>query len=124
MTEATEERKTRRQEQAEARRGQLLAVALDLFSERGIRGATIKEIAQAAGVTEGLIYHYFPSKAALVRAVVENQQIEREMTALIGELKGMPIREAYQRIATRLLELLSRNRKFVVMVVTESICSE
>jgi AcrR family transcriptional regulator len=113
-------KQTRRQAQADARREQLLASALGLFAEKGVRGSTIKDIAQAAGVTDGLIYHYFPSKSALVQAVVERYTFRPEMVELIEGLKGVPIREASLRIGLRLFELLSRNRKFVTMTVTES----
>ena len=62
---------TKRQEQAQARRRQLLETALPLFTEMGYRGATIRDIARAAGVNEALLYHYFKSKADLFRAVLD-----------------------------------------------------
>ncbi|MGB7537149.1 MAG: TetR/AcrR family transcriptional regulator [Anaerolineales bacterium] len=38
------------------------AAALEVFAEYGYHGATIKRIAQATGLSYGLVYHYFPSK--------------------------------------------------------------
>ncbi|MBI3910696.1 MAG: TetR/AcrR family transcriptional regulator [Armatimonadetes bacterium] len=111
--------RTRRQAQAEARREQLLAVALDVFAERGVRGSSIRDIAHAAGITEGLIYHYFPSKSALVQAVIHRFAFADEVTSLIGEMKGIPAREAFYRLAWRYFELLSRNRTFVTMLFAE-----
>ena len=55
------------------RRAQLLEVALNLFSEKGFDGATTKEIAAAAGVTEAVIFRHFASKQALYQAVLESE---------------------------------------------------
>ena len=55
------------------RRAQLLEAALNLFSEKGFDGATTKEIAAAAGVTEAVIFRHFPTKQALYQAVLESE---------------------------------------------------
>jgi AcrR family transcriptional regulator len=54
----------------DARREQLLRVALGIFASKGFRGTTTKEIAAAAGVTEALIFRYFPTKDALYEATL------------------------------------------------------
>jgi len=111
--------RTRRQEQASARREQLLGVALDIFAEKGFRGSTIRDIARAAGITEGLIYHYFPSKSALLRAVIERNTLTPAILEIITGLKDVPIREALLLISRRYFELLMRNRKFATMMLTD-----
>ena len=55
---------------ADARREQLIGVAVDLFSRKGFSGTTTKEIAVAAGVTEALIFRHFPTKDALYDAIL------------------------------------------------------
>jgi AcrR family transcriptional regulator len=52
----------------EARRESLIAAALDLVAEGGIEAATVRAIAARAGVTPGLIRHYFDSKEDLIAA--------------------------------------------------------
>ena len=59
--------------QASDRRSQILEIALNVFSHKGFNGATTKEIAAAAGVTEAIIFRHFPSKQALYQAVLESQ---------------------------------------------------
>ena len=54
------------------RRRQLLETALECFSHKGFGGATTKEIAAAAGVTEAIIFRHFPSKQALYTAVLDS----------------------------------------------------
>jgi AcrR family transcriptional regulator len=112
---------TRRRDQAAARREQLLAVALDQFAEKGVHGTTIREIAQAAGITEGLIYHYFPSKTALIQAVVERYSLVHEVIGLVQEMRGVPVREALYQLCLRFLEMLRHKRKFMNMVFTDAL---
>jgi AcrR family transcriptional regulator len=57
----------------EERRLQLLAVAVSIFSERGFRGTTTKEIAQAAGVSEAMVFRHFASKEELYAAILDHK---------------------------------------------------
>jgi AcrR family transcriptional regulator len=52
------------------RREQLIRVAMNLFAKKGFKGTTTKEIAQAAGVNEALIFRHFPTKDALYEAIL------------------------------------------------------
>ncbi|KAA0676180.1 TetR/AcrR family transcriptional regulator [Roseomonas genomospecies 6] len=52
-----------------ARRAAIIDAALPLFARKGFAATTTKEIAQAAGVSEALIFKHFPSKAALYEAI-------------------------------------------------------
>lgn len=58
---------------AEDRRKQIVHVAMSLFSERGFRGATTKEIAQAAGVSEAIIFRHFATKEDLYSAIIDHK---------------------------------------------------
>jgi TetR/AcrR family transcriptional regulator len=53
------------------RREQLIRVAMHLFSQKGFRGTTTKEIALAAGVTEAIIFRHFASKDDLYAAILD-----------------------------------------------------
>lgn len=50
---------------AEERRASIVAAALPVIAEHGINGVTTRQIAEAAGVSEALLYKHFPSKEAL-----------------------------------------------------------
>ncbi|MFI0446537.1 TetR/AcrR family transcriptional regulator [Actinomadura sp. 6N118] len=52
------------------RREQLLAVAAELFATQGYAGTTTRDIAEAAGILAGSIYHHFPSKEALLDEIL------------------------------------------------------
>lgn len=69
-----------------------------LFSERGFRGTTTKEIAHAAGVSEAIIFRHFATKEELYTAIIDYKgcggaaasavATRAEQTAVIDELRG------------------------------------
>ncbi|WP_333814503.1 TetR family transcriptional regulator, partial [Tabrizicola sp.] len=61
-------RRLYRRESEETRRSALIAATQDLVAEGGPEAATVRAIAERAGVTPGLIRHYFQSKDELSRA--------------------------------------------------------
>ncbi len=63
----------RRRLTAPERREALLAAAMEVFAARGYHGASIDEIAQAAGISKALIYEHFAGKKALHAALVERE---------------------------------------------------
>lgn len=58
---------------AEGRKLQILSVAVRLFSQRGFGGTTTKEIAQAAGVSEAMVFRHFATKQALYAAILDHK---------------------------------------------------
>lgn len=55
------------------RRVQILQTAVDLFSQRGFKGTTTKEIARAAGVSEAMVFRHFATKEELYGAILDNK---------------------------------------------------
>jgi AcrR family transcriptional regulator len=68
----SEDRKKFKRESAESRQHALILATLDLVAEQGVRGATVRGIADRADVTQGLIRHYFNSKEELIVAAYEH----------------------------------------------------
>lgn len=66
--------------------------ALDLFFERGFRATTMREIAVAAALTPGAIYNHFPSKEALLAALIRDvhDELERALHAASREAGDDP----------------------------------
>jgi TetR/AcrR family transcriptional regulator len=58
---------------AEDRRQQIIDVAIQLFSQKGFRGTTTKEIAAAAGVNESIIFRHFTTKSELYAAIIDQK---------------------------------------------------
>lgn len=59
------------QDRSDRSRKQILDKALRLFSKQGYRGTNIREIAEAAGLSTGNVYHLFPDKESIFRALLE-----------------------------------------------------
>lgn len=55
----------------DARREQIVAAAVDLFSHRGFKGTTTKEIAKAVGVSEAMVFRHFATKDDLYAAILD-----------------------------------------------------
>lgn len=62
-------------------RARILEAALALVSELGSAGTSMRRLAAACGLNVATIYHYFPSKAALLRALVEEQRYGERLAA-------------------------------------------
>lgn len=79
LTSNTE--RSRKAEQADRTRANLMQAARALFAERGYASTATEEIVQQAGVTRGALYHHFRDKRDLFEAVfIEVQQEMRERT--------------------------------------------
>jgi AcrR family transcriptional regulator len=57
----------------EERREQIVRIAVSLFSNRGFRGTTTKEIANAAGVSEAMVFRHFATKEELYAAILDHK---------------------------------------------------
>lgn len=79
----------------------ILEEALKLFSEKGIKETTVRDIARAVGITEGAIYRHFESKEQIVY-----------------ELFGRYSEELYERIAKVIEEYKDREERFKEVVKT------
>ena len=80
--------KSLRERQAEATRQLLVSTARDLFAERGYAETSIEDIIQGAGVARGALYHHFPGKDVLFRAVYDAVQADiatRVVAAALAE---------------------------------------
>ena len=67
---ASDDAQSKRERRKEARPGELLDAALDLFVEKGFAATRAEEVAARAGVSKGTLFLYFPSKEELFKAVV------------------------------------------------------
>lgn len=81
-----------REQLLEVRRNQILDAAATVLAEKGFHGATTKEIAATAGVSEGTIYNYFDSKfgllIGLMSRLAEVENLPAEMSAsLQGDVR-------------------------------------
>ena len=59
-----------------SRREELLDIAAELFAQRGFKNTTVRDIADAAGILSGSLYHHFDSKESMVDEILSSFQTE------------------------------------------------
>jgi TetR/AcrR family transcriptional regulator len=93
---------------AEYRRQQILDVAVKLFSQKGFRGTTTKEIALAAGVNEAIIFRHFATKRELYAAIIDGKACSANVKAVQSSIKEAADvgddRKLFESVAFHLLE--------------------
>ena len=94
----------RTKEEASATRSLILDTAERVFEEHGVSGATLQQIAQAAGVTRGAIYWHFADKAAVFNAMME--RIRLPLEAGFQGLRQADPREPLKNIRSLLVSAL------------------
>ncbi len=98
---------------AEDRREQIIEVAVRLFSQKGFRGTTTKEIALAAGVNEAIIFRHFATKSELYAAIIDRKANSAEMQALQRALSEAmdrsDDRQVFETLAFHVLEFHERD---------------
>src|SRR5262245_60726834 len=80
--------------------------AMDLFAERGAPAVTVRAVAQAAGVSPGLVMHHFGSKDGLKRAL--DRRAAAFVEAMLGELARIGEAGGAASLATMLADHLER----------------
>ena len=104
---------------AAERREQLIAIARELFAERGYDGAAIEEVANRAAVSKPVVYEHFGGKEGLYAVVVD-----REVTQLLSMMRealtsGGP-RHLLEQAATALLDYIDEHPDGFRILVRDS----
>lgn len=107
----------KRTEQKELRRKEILSKSLELFVQKGYDGTKTSEIARSLGMSEGLLFHYFPSKEnlylELVKLGVQGTEvfdlgIDNPYEALYNALDGFFSRAKENRLVAKMFILVDR----------------
>ncbi len=111
------------------RRRQIVNVAIRIFSERGFRGTTTKEIAVAAGVSEAIIFRHFATKDELYSAIIDHKACSGDATnenpALVETVKCVAAeaierkddRAVFEGIARSMMEHHDRDPEFLRLLL-------
>lgn len=98
----------------------ILLAAERLFSREGFRGASVAEIARAAGVNKALVYYYFKNKNDLILSLFKNivQELEEHVGQLVDPGDAMDsVAWSQRKVEQELAYLASRKRIISVMLM-------
>ena len=98
-----------------ARRDAMLGLAAELFAEKGFRATTVRDIADAAGVLSGSLYHHFDSKESIV-----DKLLSEFLTDLVAQYQqvlaaGAAPRDTLERFIEVAFAALPRHRAAIVV---------
>jgi TetR/AcrR family transcriptional regulator, fatty acid metabolism regulator protein len=103
----------------EEKRRLILDAAVRVFARKGFHTCRVGDIAEEAGVSHGLLYHYFPSKDALLETVFRETWTELLAAIRVVEESGAPAREQLRQVAAILLRSWRRDPDLVRVLVRE-----
>jgi AcrR family transcriptional regulator len=94
----------------EARRRQIVQAAVELFSRKGFRGTTTREIAEAAGISEAMIFKHFATKQELYSAIIEAKSETEELLASAAKVaRGKDDAGVLRAVGLKMMEQTERD---------------
>lgn len=105
--------RTEQQNQAlrEESRAKIITAALHLFGANGYERTTVRQIAEAAGVAQGLLYSHFVNKDDLLQVIFQ-QSVQQVFASFARAEQGDPSRSPVARIIVAAFAVLRENRDF------------
>lgn len=111
---------TKKRLSAEKRKAQIVRIATALFVKKGFKGATTREIARKAGISEAVIYKYFSKKEDLFRAIIAAECDDGlGRSRLYSALEGKEGREMFHELALFLIKENTRDQT-LMRLLTQS----
>jgi AcrR family transcriptional regulator len=110
---------TREPQARRDRREDILNASLNLFAEKGFHGTSMRDIARAADITEGLIYHYFASKRDLFRAIIEEHSFLPLLRTLPDLAEHLDLRALLIVLARGFFDVLRQNTQLTRLLLQE-----
>lgn len=108
----------RRRDMAEWRRERIIDAALAVFGSKGLDGASMKDVAAAAGVAPSLLYHYFAGKEALSLAVTVERGFLRDLCELLMGAQQRPAAIVLPEVVAGFDRLLTERTGLVALFIS------
>lgn len=102
-------------------RSRILAATREIYSQKGYRGTTTREVAEQAGVNEATLFRHFGNKEALIEAMFKSAT-EHDPEALEEFFQTVPADDMatyLRRLAVRALEGMAQKRDLILITLAE-----
>ncbi len=123
----TQEARTLGRERQEAKSetaiGKALEAALELFSQQGFRGSTMRQIADAAGLSVGNLYHHFPSKEAIFERLLDDywQRLLDPELPLNRVFARAAFPDDLEELAAASEQVVEQNLRYILLIYVDVI---
>jgi AcrR family transcriptional regulator len=109
------------EERSERSREQILAAALKLFSHRGYGATSVRDVAEEAGLSKGNVYHHFPDKETIFRALLDEyfQAMSKPDHPFIHALSHGTFPENLEQLGRATREAVERYRAYVALIYVD-----
>lgn len=101
------------QKMRDDRRDAILSAAARLFATRGLAATRVSDIARAVGMSQGLLYHYFPSKEEIFTDIVRTALTKTSAAARDLERAPLPPRAKLETMIEQVLAGVEHSQDFV-----------
>jgi len=113
-----------RKEQAGKRRQAILESALGVFVQKGYMRTTVKDLAKAAGISSGLMYHYFESKEHLFEEAIKQRSFLPQLRKILEQNKNAPSRHILKTVGQEFLKFLKQQSGIMDLMMREGSSNE
>jgi AcrR family transcriptional regulator len=103
----------------EGRQDEILEAAVRLWAERGFQGTSMAAIASEVGLAKGTLYLYFPSKDALLDAVLRRYSLRPDVERLLSAWRDRPLEEVVRTLIRVAWQALESRRELVALMLRE-----
>jgi AcrR family transcriptional regulator len=103
------------------RKGAIISAAHKVFATYGFDAGTIRQIALEAGVAEGLIYHYFENKDALLDAVIRERSILSWLDRPDALREDVPVEIALRELIGEALDRMAQNADVIALAWSQAV---
>lgn len=109
------------EERSEKSRQQILDAALKQFSHRGYGATSVRDIAEAAGLSKGNVYHHFPDKEAIFRALIDRyfQAMSQPDFPFNRVLASGSFPENLEDIGHAIREIIRDYREYIALIYVD-----
>ncbi len=104
-----------------SRRDELLAIAAQLFAERGFKNTTVRDIADAAGILSGSLYHHFDSKESMVDELLDSFQTDLWTQYDAIEASDLTPKQKLEAIVRASFEAIGEHRSEVAIFQSDAL---
>lgn len=100
----------------QASREKIILAAFTLFADRGFARTSVQDIAREAGISKGLIYHYYQSKEQVLQGIFA--YLKTEWDAAMGWDKGLPPHQLLKRLLELSLLSITKQPKMMRLLLS------